>query len=271
MIDIVEIQIHCAIINNGTRKAWLIQDIDYSSEDMAIVLDYIKTNYSCLVVEYYIGNYYISKDILDIAKKQSTMNKDQFDCYLGKILGYTCKLEKIRYTYDIVCSMGSIYGTNKYNLFSFGCSCVDDKCSSNVKRLVEDISKTLSNIVDFRKYNIEVNYIREYTYSTSSLIDALISRPTKISEAEKWEIKNYLYNLCFTEDLHVAAMNLIFQYENPVHIGILIGLLLNYENSLLEPFCPLQKGILKDSLDQIDQVTKKWEESIIDKLQRTMK
>jgi hypothetical protein len=267
MIDTLEIKMHCELVLNNVRKAWLIQNTDYSQEELAIVFDYIKTNYSSFIIETFRNNYFISRENLALSDKYSSLSSIEYDEYLGSILGYTCNRSIMKYGYDIVCDL---IGINKYTLFSYGCSCSENSCSYKVDILVDRINNVISELEEFTDKSYEIYASRERIYSSKSLIDALITRPNNIIEDEKREINNYLYNIGFSECLHVAAMNLIFQYNNPVHIGILLGLLLNYENSLIDPFCPLQYGILKDSLELIDNVTKKWEDSIIDILQKTM-
>ena len=59
----------------------------------------------------------------------------------------------------------------------------------------------------------------------------------------------------------------IFQYTNPIHKGILLGLLLNDKNNLLSPFVPLQNYPNQDK--QVNEIIEAWERDILHILEKT--
>jgi hypothetical protein len=58
-----------------------------------------------------------------------------------------------------------------------------------------------------------------------------------------------------------------FQYDNLIHKGLLLGLLLNDEYYLLSPFIPLQN--YPDQDKKIQKITQEWEKEIINILKKT--
>ncbi len=58
-----------------------------------------------------------------------------------------------------------------------------------------------------------------------------------------------------------------FQYNNPIHKGILLSLLVNEVNDILSPFTPLQN--YPEQKENVYKIIEAWEKELIDVLERT--
>ena len=80
------------------------------------------------------------------------------------------------------------------------------------------------------------------------------------------EIYNILYNLGFSMSLQLYV-HLNFQFDNPVHRGILLSLLLNSKHRIIEPFCPLQ--LFPEQDKHVNIITDEWEFELINIIGKT--
>lgn len=274
-IDILN-KIHCELLVKNVRQAWLIQSCDYNFDSCTIsfILDYINNNYSDLKVTKLDDNYFVTKieSDIDIIKSRLEMTKDEFEIYIGKLLGFTCTNVSPKSSYSI-----TYYKTERtndsccfsitfipYELLAFNCSC--DNCDTMVEYLRYQIENAIISIPEFSKVESNVILQKNKHISVDFLIDKLITTPTELTIEEHWETANYLYNLGFSDRLHKLAMNSTFQYSNPKHIGILLTLLTHYKHNYLEPFCPLQHS---GKMEEVKKITTEWERSIIGILEKT--
>jgi len=104
-----------------------------------------------------------------------------------------------------------------------------------------------------------------------SIINKLINNKS-LTNNDKDKIENILYNFGFEAGFESEPdiqkyFREKFQYSNPIHKGILLGLLLNEKNNLLEPFIPLQRFPEEDK--KVLEITKKWQNDLINLLKKT--
>jgi hypothetical protein len=69
------------------------------------------------------------------------------------------------------------------------------------------------------------------------------------------------YGMIDNDALHALARNI--QYFNPVHLGIIAGILINESYDVMFPLYPLQPNA------QIDEIAKLWGEAVYDVILRT--
>jgi hypothetical protein len=107
-----------------------------------------------------------------------------------------------------------------------------------------------------------------------SIINKLINNKT-LTNDDKYKIENILYNFGFEIPANSSEPDVQkyfrekFQYTNPTHRGILLGLLLNEKNNLLEPFIPLQNFPEEDR--KVLKITKNWQKDLVNVLKKTEK
>ena len=116
---------------------------------------------------------------------------------------------------------------------------------------------------ELKIYNIDKVFIDiENIIPTQHIINKLISKK-KITSEEIDVIRNVFYNMGFTEKLSGYK----FQYNNPIHIGILLDVLVKEKYDLLSPFYPLQ-NYPKQAVE-VDRITIALENAMIDILDKT--
>ena len=121
----------------------------------------------------------------------------------------------------------------------------------------------MKEIIEDVKLNVKTEY------SEYNLIKLLSNYNKKLSEQEILELNNYLYNIGFDIDFQLSIQDNI-DYNNPIHRGILIGLLTYSKYPTIKPFVPLQNyGEKKDK--EVDEITKNWGDFIIESINLTSK
>jgi hypothetical protein len=109
--------------------------------------------------------------------------------------------------------------------------------------------------------NIDVNV--EKTISINSIISKLLTNVI-LDSSDKSKILNILYNMDF---ILYDEYESIIQYDNPIHKGILLQLLISTKNNVLEPFYPLQ--YFPEEYKKVLKITKKKEKDFIDILKKS--
>ena len=85
----------------------------------------------------------------------------------------------------------------------------------------------------------------------------------KISTEEKDEISNILANFEFSDNLYDYE----FQYNNKIHKGILLNILLNNKYDILSPFYPIQYYPTQQK--EVEEIKNNLENALIEVLNKT--
>ena len=102
-----------------------------------------------------------------------------------------------------------------------------------IRKKIEYVLKTKpaeTLYIIIKDYIDTITLIKNICYPVKYLITKLVNNQILLEE-EKAEIHNYIWN---TEDEALAEYN--FEWQNQIHIGILITLLSRHENDVLQPF-----------------------------------
>jgi hypothetical protein len=75
-----------------------------------------------------------------------------------------------------------------------------------------------------------------------------------------------LYNFGFSNELQFYFM-IYFQYNNPIHKGILLELLLKEKHDILVPFYPLQNYPIQSK--KVNELIEQWEKGLLIILEKT--
>jgi hypothetical protein len=75
-----------------------------------------------------------------------------------------------------------------------------------------------------------------------------------------------LYNFGFSNELQFYFM-IYFQYNNPIHKGILLELLLKEKYDILSPFYPLQNYPTQSK--KVNELIEQWEKGLLIILEKT--
>jgi hypothetical protein len=293
------------LVNEDVRPAFLYQpNFLYQSSGMnndSMIETHIKRMREHFPGLYYSKDYENFQGIL-VSKKKYDNRKNITNEEMGKILGYPCYKEystldrtKPYYTIDVV----ALSNIGEINIFTNICSSTeykkkigffnklaqDSKIAFGKKEYSHFFIFSSGRSVDEKEFSGEgpkesVGNLKDYGSSLEitdvnikitriippqNILEKLI-RNSEFNKKEKEEVLNILFNLGFSMQFQFFFEDK-FQYNNHVHRGILMTLLLNYINSVLEPFTPLYKYPEQDK--QIEEINRKMESELTETIKKT--
>jgi hypothetical protein len=270
-MEIANILLNAILVNEGVRSAMLIQPADYSErtgkdKKTSSFVSKIKKLFPALQ----------SSDTYDIYQG-TIISKKSYDGKvislgkMGEILGYPCyadfetlNRDEPLFNVKLVVS----FGNEEIELFNNICK--DKKtATSGTKALSKKAFEALTNVKykgildELKIKKIDKVYVDiETIIPTQHIINKLISKKKIVSE-ELDVIRSVFYNMGFTERLSAYE----FQFDNPIHIGILLDVLVKEKYDLLSPFYPLQNYPKQSG--EVDRITTELENAMIDILDKT--
>jgi len=252
------------LVNENIRPAFLFQS--NSINELSILVE-IKKQFTELTH----SNDYTTYQGTIISRKNYNGQQNITTEEMGKILGYPCykgfdslDRSKTYYTIDIVATSttGKKYYIltnvcpNKSNLFKF------TKIAEKARwAFAKEKYKPLIGNDEIKTVDVVVTE----EIPTQYIINKLIQNKN-LTKEEKDKVINILFNFGFSMILEIYFIDK-FQYDNPVHRGILLSLLLREINDNLTPFFPLQNYPEQDV--KVEEITQKFEEELIKVLKKT--
>jgi hypothetical protein len=270
--EIVNI-LNAILVNEGVRSAMLVQPHDYKERTgtdpiTLSIVNKIKRLFPEIVssdkYETYQGTI-ISKKSYD-GKIISLGN-------MGKILGYPCyndyeTLNREEPLHDLQLVVS--YNDNELPLplFNNVCKSKDKKTVDTFNSLSTKAYRALTNekykgVLDgIRIHKINRVYVTiEDIIPMQHIINKMMTTK-KLSDDEINALIEALYNSGFSNLLDYE-----FQYDNPIHKGILVGLLLHRKYDRLSPFYPIQR--YPKQQENVEQITIQLENGLLDVLEKT--
>lgn len=268
----ITIILNCILVNENVRPAMLVQPVDYKETTHKDPI----TNAIIEGIIKYFPNLILSTDYENyqgviISKIDYNANKNIVAKEMGKILGYPCYEDfttidddKINYTIDIYVK------TTQYNQIQI----LANKCK-DITKLEEfnSLAKKAEKAFAKKEYKEILNGIEVkevYVESlqnipTQTIINKLLSNET-LEQAELDKVQNILFNFGFSNELQFYFM-IYFQYNNPIHKGILLELLLKEKYNILLPFYPLQNYPIQSK--KVCEIIEQWEKGLLNILEKT--
>jgi hypothetical protein len=265
----LDVILNCILVNEDVRPAMLVQPQDYgeathNDPKTKYIIEEIQRIFHELKQS---TNYQTYQGVI-ISKTDYNGREDISLEEMGKILGYPCYtdfeiLDTTAITYGINL-MVSYNGNNIIQLFANKCS--DEANVEEFNVLAKNALQAFSNR-KYKKILQGIKITKVYVESSSIepveiIIHKLVNNDIKEQDIE--EVQDILYNLGFSEEL--IAYN--FQYNNPIHKGILLGLLLNFKYNTLSPFFPLQD--YPTQFEMVNEITEQWDKDLLDTLHKTV-
>jgi len=262
--------LNAILVNEGVRSAMLIQPPDYNErtgkdKKTLSIVNNIKKQFPELLSS---DNYKIYQGT--IISKKSYDDKVISLENMGKILDYPCfndfetlNRDEPLFNFELLVS----YDDKELSLFNNICK--DKKTVEKFNLLATKAFLALTNT----KYKgilngIKINKINKVYVNIENIIppqyiiNKLITKKKLLDEEIKVIIE-VLYNLGFSDKL----LEYDFQYNNPIHKGILLDLLLKHKYDILSPFYPLQN--YPKQAEKVDKITIELENALIDILDKT--
>jgi len=268
----IENILNAILVNENIRPAMLIQPIDYketkgTDKKTLTIVNGIKKLFPNL----YLTDNYQNYQGTIISKKKLLLDNEFISLEkMGYILGYPCYKNFQHFDRDtnlFTLELIVLYNNNiQIQLFANVC---ENKHKLNKFNL---IAQNAFNVFTNQKYkhilkaiNININkvYVNvQNIIPTQSIINKLIINK-KLTDEEIEKIIEILYNSGFSDNL--AEYD--FQYNNKIHKGILLDILLKDKYDILSPFYPLQEYPIQQK--QIEKITNQLENGLIEILNKT--
>jgi hypothetical protein len=264
--------LNCILVNENVRPAMLVQPADYKETTHKdpitnTIIEGIKKYFPNLILTTDYENYQgviISK--IDYNGKKNISSKE-----MGKILGYPCyedfttiDADKINYTIDIYVK------TTQYNQIQILANkCKDETKLEEFNTLANKAEKAFAK-KEYKEILNGVEVKKVYVESlpnipTQTIINKLLSNKN-LEQRELEKVQNILFNFGFSMELEFYFM-IYFQYNNPIHKGILLELLLKEKYNILSPFYPLQN--YPEQSKKVNEIIEDWEKGLLDILKKT--
>ena len=207
-----------------------------------------------------------------ISKKNYNGRQNITNEEMGKILGYPCykgfdTIDRSKRYYTINVIATSVDGKkyciltnecrNKLKLYKFTRFAEKAKWAF----MKEKYRRLLGEENDIQTIEVVVND----EIPTQFIINKLIQEK-ELTKEEKDKVANILFSLGFSVWLELYFIE-DFQYNNPVHRGILLSLLLREVNDPLAPFTPLQNYPEQDV--KVDEIMGRFENDLLEVLKKT--
>lgn len=257
--------LNCILVNKDVRPAMLIQPADYEEATYkdpktAAKLIAIKKQFPDLIQSTVDGGeVIISKRKIDpeIIEKNGTM---------GEILGYPCHADyqytldnkdSLKVGIDIIAKLKPGFDTDTAQIIGYMCKDERVFAESKVfaKRCAEVLKGDPLGSLVINSVSAEKDVIMPIKYLINKL-----KRGEALPTLEKDEIINHIWNLGFPGGMGDKIVAINYQFENPIHRGMLISLLTLCDNNQMEPFWPLQ---YRKEKTEVDKISINWARELI--------
>ena len=244
--------LNCILVSKNKRNAYLIQPIDYnefSNTDPVTKqkIRKIRELFPDLVLS-------ASRQGVMVSKTKWDSKLDNSNSAIAKFLDFPCTLPSkdeniITYNVNVEINYEII------SLYTFNCTSLRfvDAMNEKIESYEECFATDDRTRYFVRRVFLDINQ----TITAKDCINLLLKG--KITDHIKSEVTNYIENMGF-EDHHEITD--LINWENKIHIGVVIGLLSYCENDILSPFYPLQNYPLQ--FEENILITRKWKSDLID-------
>lgn len=264
--------LNAILVNENIRPAMLVQPADNdesTGEDPKTksILNAIKTEFPELLQS---GNYETYQGII-ISKVDYNGKTDISLEDMGQILGYPCYTD-----FNTINPNDTSFSITVYAYIKNGrkIPLLANQCKDETKKdIFKQFAVKASEVFAMEKYKkklesieidkIDVEIVK--TVSTQSIIDKLIENEN-LDKYDTDKILNILFNSGFSMELQFYFIDK-FQYNNPIHKGILLDLLVRENHNILSPFFPLQEYPEQDK--ELAVIIESLEKDLIDLLEKT--
>jgi hypothetical protein len=262
----IDIILNCILVNENVRPAMLVQPADYkeathNDPKTKSIIEKIKAKFPKLILS---TNYEKYQGVI-VSNTNYNGRKDISLEKMGEILGYPCYKDFNNISDENISYNISIYvkDTSNNRIQIVPNKCKDETNIGKFKDIVErakiafqkDEYKSILNGFEVKDVYVETSPV----IPTQIIINKLLKNE-KLEENEIDKVKNILYNFGFSYELDYYFEH-NFQYNNPIHKGILLELLLINKHNTLSPFFPLQKYPTESK--KVDEITKAWEMDLL--------
>jgi hypothetical protein len=268
----ITIILNCILVNENVRPAMLVQPADYKE----LIHSDPRTKSIIEGIKKYFPNFILTSDYENyqgviISKIDYNGNKNISLEEMGKILGYPCYEDFTTIDNNTISYAIEIYVKNNQNN---QIQILANKCKDTTKlEEFNSLANKAKNAFAKKDYSELLNgfevkevYVEiSQNIPTQIIINKLLNNE-KLEQAELDKVQNILYNFGFSNEIQFYFM-IYFQYNNPIHKGILLELLLKEKYDILVPFYPLQNYPTQSK--KVCEIIEQWEKGLLIILEKT--
>lgn len=235
----LEEYMNCVLVRSDVRPAFLIQPADYREVTSNNTITQRKVNaiklfFPELIISTINGEALISKRAYTEADFQK--NQD-----MGEALGYPCAAD-YEYTLthknepDVAIHINAIM-TDGTSLQILANACKDDSKFPQFVALASAAETVLKADPRLTGKILSVVVKKQVTVPVKYLLQKLI-RNEPLNKDEEYTLRNQIWNMGWEDNNAMTQYK--YEFNNPVHRGILITLMTHVREDPMEPFYPLQ-------------------------------
>lgn len=288
--------LNCFLVTKGVRDGYLYQMVDHNEYDVNAPISKKKLK----LMKKYFPSLHQTKNGQGVllSTKAFPLHEIEDKSSLGKILGYPCAFypdeistkstadeinawltangipHRTSIQINITISLGNEDVEDKeYNLIGFLCL-EFERHQKEIEELVSKIKKALHSDSHMKKMIKNVELDVETIIDQDNLIRALSNYTQALSGSEKSSMMNFLYNMgVYTPEFEslVQTIGTEIDYENPLHRGILIGLLTYSKSPPDSAFFPIQNYGGQAKVNEVAEINTQWFKSIFEAIKQTSK
>lgn len=236
----LDVLLNCILVDQNIRPAMMIQPADYGEAtgddpNTKKILASVHQRFPNLKQSSHYEGYQgiiISHENFDgkvISQRE-----------MGRILGYPCYEDFIGETEDIEYSQSlcvNLPGYTKKCLMSNACK--NNRHQSFMEQMAKKAQQVLQSYPGFE--SIQVFVETKVLVSTTMLIDKLLLRTVELNLDDKYSLLNDIANIGSVHNVPLMTrLKSAIQYDNPLHQGILVAILLNVKYNPCVIFYPMQ-------------------------------
>ena len=236
----LEEYMNCVLVRSDVRPAFLIQPVDYREVTSNNTITQRKVNaiklfFPELIISTINGEALISKRTYTEADFQK--NQD-----MGEALGYPCAAD-YEYTLthknepDVAIHINAIM-TDGTSLPILANACKDDSKFPQFVALASAAETVLKADPRLTGKILSVVVKKQVTVPVKYLLQKLI-RNEPLNKDEEYTLRNQIWNMGWEDNNAMTQYK--YEFNNPVHRGILITLMTHVREDPMEPFYPLQR------------------------------
>ena len=245
---VYEPYINAFLVEKGVRDAYLIQNFESTDTEVIALTNNIQVVFPNLKVFVSNNYYYLSKREL----KTEDVNSSE---KIAKVLRFECDvnfedLDRTKETIDYNVDVYMKGNTEPITLITYVCQ--TDNLRDAAIKLVDDIRQTLMNDPYMKTMVRKVELMVNVTMPALSFLPKLMDLSYVFNVNEIRHLDDIIYNI-MNEDSSKKIIDAI-DYANPIHRGLMIGYIGDYQHHVLEPLYPLQST---GYMDQIYEIEKK--------------
>ncbi len=253
--------VNCMLVASGARTAFLLQYADYNEFSAN---DSISKGKLSAIRKYY-PHFKFTPDEQGMLISVRTLPKTNTSAAIGRVLNYPCadvfaNLNRDKTTYDytiyVICKIkGNII---KSDLMSNLCPTI--KYKSEFEKLANSFEVALRMNPLIKPYFVGIEVKERVNVSELSVLNKVLNNE-KLNSDDFRKIDEILYNYGYSDDFTPDSFNL----ANPLHRGILIGIIANYKYNPQEVFYPITNT---NTLNSMNSIMMKQEKVLLDILSK---